>query len=200
MRIRVQTPSAEIEFIVRCICVETTEILRFFDMPHFESLCKEGCSNYGKKWSCPPFAPEFSEFTSSYKYLYIFVLHTEMNQFSYIKNDYLKVKAANSILKSRMDKTLRILSLTQGGYISTGSCRMCKPCKCKLNMPCAHREKMSYSFEALGIDVGNMTECFLGHTLLWYKKGNLPSYTSVVGGLLMNQEADAQNLEKCFCT
>jgi len=118
--------------------------------------------------------------------------------FHYIKSDSLKIKAANSILKSRLDKALRLLSDRYGNYISSGSCRLCKPCRCRSGLPCGHPDKMSCSFEALGMDVGRLTESCLDHELLWYSKGNLPKYTSVAGGLLTNDKIDGNQIEKQF--
>ena len=44
-----------------------------------------------------------------------------MKQLDYIKQGYLKVKAANSILKSRIDKALRNSINENEFYISTGA-------------------------------------------------------------------------------
>jgi predicted metal-binding protein len=114
-------------------------------------------------------------------------------QFAYIENDYLKIKAANSILKSRADRFLRFMAW-HGKYISTGSCRLCKPCKCRMNQPCAHPETMTYSFESLGVDVGALIHEYFSKPLLWYKPGCLPEYTSVVCGLLTNDLLDPEML------
>jgi len=109
-----------------------------------------------------------------------------MYQFAYIKNDYLKIKAANSILKSRADKYLRRIASKYGKYISTGSCRLCRPCKCKIEQPCAKPETKTYSYEAMGVDVDVLVERYFNNKLLWYKRGKLPEYTSIVCGLLSN--------------
>lgn len=170
--------------------VKVMDVFPFVDYPKYSELCKTGCVNYGKKWSCPPFAPIYNDYTKKYKYLSICVLSINLAQFSYIRNDYLKIKAANIILKSRIDKTLRFLLNGDRYYISTGSCRLCKPCKCKVNEKCARRDIMSYSFEALGVDVGSMTLELFDHKLLWYKKDDLPEYTTVVAGLLSKDTID----------
>ena len=44
-----------------------------------------------------------------------------MSSLDYIKQDYLKIKAANSILKSRIDKVLRACKDDDEKYISTGA-------------------------------------------------------------------------------
>jgi hypothetical protein len=119
------------------------------------------------------------------------MLTIQLTQFSYIKNDYLKVRAANSILKSRLDKVLRETArFYNARYISSGRCRLCKPWKCKRSLPCANPHIMSYSYEALGIDVSALVECCFNYRLLWYKKGCLPPYTCVVGGLFSEAPLD----------
>lgn len=118
-----------------------------------------------------------------------------INDLGYIKQDYLKIKAANSILKSRIDKALLNSLSEDEKNISTGSCRLCKPCKRKNNEKCAHPSEMTYSFEALGIDVSRMVNDIFGLTLLWYSKGNPPQYTCVVAGLLSNKKDSYLRIE-----
>jgi predicted metal-binding protein len=182
------------------ICtIDPGSIINFTDKEAFDKLCREGCPNYAKKWSCPPFAPLYAKYIEPWNYLSVFLFRTNMSQFSYIKNDYLKIKAANSILKSRADKYLRHLSAEHGiAYISTGSCRLCKPCKCKQQQPCAHPHKMTFSFEAMGINDESLVQKYFNSRLLWYKKGSLPEHTSVICGLLSNDVIRADYLEEQY--
>lgn len=186
----VQTNSAKLHcnFILKKF--STLDMVKYEEKDKFDSLCQNGCPNYNQKWSCPPLAPSYSRFVSAYEKIIVVVISTTLDQFSYIKNDYLKVKAANTIMKSRIDKVLRSFLSNDSYYISTGSCRMCKPCKRKLNQACAHPDKMTYSFEALGINVSEMVKDLFDFELLWYKKKSLPEYTSVVAGIVFNGEFD----------
>lgn len=181
-----KTPTQKINYSIESRTLSTNLLCRYLDSEKFSKCCEFGCNNYGVKWSCPPFSPIYSKFVEKYELITVFLLTVELYQFSYIKNDYLKIKAANSILKSRIDKMLRKFKTSNTHYISTGSCRLCKPCKKKLNLPCAKPNLMSYSFESLGINVGLLTQELFSTDLLWYSKGNLPKYTSVVAGLLCN--------------
>lgn len=189
------TKSALIQYEVEICSLTPKECYSFEDKEKFRLLCADGCMNYKMKWSCPPYSPSFRDFSLSWDMLYILYLRVDTNQFSYIKNDYLKIKAANSILKSRADKFLLRMAKQHGRYISTGSCRLCKPCKCKINIPCAHPDKMTFSFEALGIDVGALADMCFQKPLLWYKPKILPEYTSVVCGLLTNELLSARYLQ-----
>lgn len=181
-----KTPTCIIQYSMQTIDTAALSLRKYQDISTLHDCCKSGCQNFGKKWSCPPFSPQYEEFIRNYKYIKVILLKAELTQFSYIKNDYLKIKAANTILKSRIDKTLRYYKSSDINYISTGSCRLCKKCKRKDNLPCAHPELMSYSFESLGINVCRLTEDLFDTELLWYSKNNLPQYTCVVAGLLSN--------------
>lgn len=165
---------------------------------HFSGLCRNGCKNFGRKWSCPPFSPAFSTISAQWSKLYILYMRMPMNGFSGIKNEYLRIKAANSMLKSRADHYMRRLAEDYGRYISTGSCRRCKPCKLQSGERCAHPLSMAYSFEALGIDVGALIDVYFGHPLLWYRKHAVPDYTSVVCGLLTNEDLPLELLERKY--
>jgi len=182
------TASGRYEYAVEIISAEPLLISEFCDKNKFDNLCKYGCPNFKRKWSCPPYAPAFLDFVSKWEQLYVIFMYIDMVQFATIKNDYLKIKAANSLLKSRADKFLRRMAKRYGHYISTGSCRLCKPCKHKIEMPCAHPGLMTYSFEAMGVDVGKLVNAYFQKPLLWYKYGQLPEYTSVVCGLLTNEK------------
>ncbi len=186
--------SGEKSYTVEIVETQPQLLESYIDKKYFEQLCMQGCPNYNKKWSCPPFSPVYDDFTKGKKKLFLFYLHINMLQFSYIKNNYLKIKAANMMLKARADKFLCQIASEYGGYISTGSCRLCKPCKCKSGLPCAHPNRMTFSFESLGIDVGQLVNAYFDRPLLWYKSGVLPEYTSVVCGLLTNKMITTKDL------
>ena len=188
------TNSAKILYSVDICIVSTDKLSVYIDKEKFCRLCENGCINYAKKWSCPPFAPHFVDFVKKWDKLCIFYLRINLEQFSYIKHDHLKIKAANSIMKSRADRFLRNMAEKYGKYISSGSCRLCKPCKCKMGLPCIHSDTMTYSPEAMGVDVGRLVDELFGKPLLWYKPHSLPKYTSIVCGLLTNDAFTEEEL------
>lgn len=61
-----------------------------------------------------------------------------------------------------------------------------------------HSEKMAYSFEALGIDVGALVNEYFAFPLLWYKKGTLPEYSAIVCGLLTNEDLSFELLRQKY--
>lgn len=175
--------------------VSPDEILVYEKKQKFESLCELFCKNYGNKWACPPKSPAFRDYCNGKDRLIIVLFSMKLEQLEYIAHGYLKIKAANSILKSRIDRLVRSIAKELGGNaVSTGSCRLCKPCKIRSGKPCFHPDKMAYSFEALGINVEKMTKDMLNHELLWYKDKNLPEYTSVVAGVLISNKTGIDEL------
>ena len=186
--LQAHTPHGQIEYSCMTKLVSTESLIPYMNKKHYDMLCEKGCPNYGKKWSCPPFAPKYDRFVQSYQYIQVVMLLVKMEQFDYIARDNLKIKAANSILKSRVDKALRQTMSEDEFYISTGSCKLCKPCKKKIDEKCAHPKRRSFSYEAMGIHVSAMTEALFCKELLWYKKHHLPEYTCVVAGLLTNDK------------
>lgn len=182
------------------LCVmPSQECTEFENKQLFCELCQTGCRNFNQKWSCPPHSPTFSAIAHTWSYLYVVYIRAPMAPFGNIKNKYLQIKAANSMLKSRADRFVRHLAEQYPGrYISTGSCRLCKPCKIKMDMPCARPDLMAYSFEALGINVSALVDHCFTTPLLWYKDGSVPIYSSVVCGLLSNQKIDLDVLHDVY--
>lgn len=156
---------------------------------HVRNLCKTGCTNYGNKWSCPPYSRKITELllTNDYDGAIIICGYINLNDMNYINNSYQRIKAANMILKSKCEKMVRQLEKKLGGYsLLSGSCNLCKPCYKKRGLPCKKPDTMRYSLESTGINVELLMEKYCNHKLLWYKKGHDLQYTSVVTMLLTN--------------
>ena len=120
-----------------------------------------------------------------YPYAVLVLFWCTLDQFSYTKTEFIKVRASNTIMKSRMDKFMRGLEQTSGGVmISNGNCRLCNPCSKKKDQECKRPEKMRFSMEALGLNVGRITADFFGHPLLWYQDKTVPAYLSAAACLL----------------
>lgn len=168
------------------------------DAQTIRNLCKLGCVNYGKKWSCPPYSPEIGEITKKNDYTNVIVItaYIYLVEMGYIKNSYQRVKAANMILKSKCEKYARTLEkLTDGYALLSGSCNLCKPCYKKRGLPCGKPDKKRYSLESTGVNVSFLSARFCKHELLWYKKGETLPYTSVVMAVLYSGEISFDCME-----
>jgi len=195
------TPKSRITINAKATFVNCTSLIEYENPMLFYKLCKDGCPNYGNKWACPPHSPRFSKYSINYSRALLVVFYCYLDQFYYTKTEYMRIKASNSILKSRMDKFMRSLERQVGGkMVSNGSCRLCKPCALKgsTTSRCKKPDQMRFSMEALGLNVGGISRDYLKHDLLWYKDKKAPTYSSVVSALLTNAKLDQMDLTSMF--
>jgi predicted metal-binding protein len=151
----------------------------------FAEMCKK-CRNYNKKYSCPPKSPDFNLLCNK-SGLFIVLLKINLSQIS--SSEYNKVQIANSMLKSRIDKIMRVLEKKLcAKYIGSGSCRLCKPCNMQKNLPCRHPKEMRFSLESIGIDCDFLSKKLFNIPLLWFKNNQAPKYTCVLAGLICDEK------------
>lgn len=142
----------------------------------------ETCGNHGKRWACPPFDFDPMDIWSAYSAI---TLHARVfypgeeatyeNLFPHIAEE-----------KARLfEELLALEEATPGSLVlSAGTCDLCEDCTRPEGAPCRHPDKLRYSIEALGGDVAQTAELYLGIPLKWAKPGQLPEYICLVGGLL----------------
>lgn len=179
MQIKIKTPKHELNIKVYYDSINSNNIK--VDKKLFVSMCQKGCKNYGNKYSCPPFSPSFNEYVKKDK-LFAVMLLLKLNQFdNFNYKEYHKLRIANAVIKPRIEKIMRELEkITKTKFLSTGACRLCKPCQKKINKPCKHPDKMRFSMEALGVDCNDLALKLFKKPLLWYKKKDKLEYTAVI--------------------
>jgi predicted metal-binding protein len=183
--IKVQTPKNNFNIEVYSNFINVKEIES--NKALFTEMCKSGCKNFGKKYSCPPFSPSFNSIFDGYEKLFVLMFLCNLSQIN--STEYNKLRIANVVMKSKIEKIMRELEkINNSKFLSTGSCRLCKPCKAKLNQPCKHPEKRRYSLESIGINCNTLIKKVFEKELKWFKEGKSPEYTCVICGLLCNKE------------
>lgn len=94
-------------------------------------------------------------------------------------------------VKKKLTKELYDMENDNDGSISlsAGSCNLCqKECAKTCNNECRHPEKLRYSIEALGGNVGLTISKLMKLELEWVEEGVLPGKFVLVCGLLMKEE------------
>lgn len=192
LKINIQTPKHNLNILCFYNTFPTEEIK--VNKKLFKKMCQEGCPNYNQKFGCPPLSPSFFDVVKE-KELFFLAMVLELKQFDKENyQEYLKIRIANSILKSRIEKVMRKLEkITKTKFLSTGACRLCKPCQKKIGKPCKHPHKRRYSLESLGVDCNHLTKEAFNLPLKWYKNKQAPEYTTVICGLPINEN---NNLEE----
>lgn len=189
MEFEVKTPSNHVKVEVYSGFIDKKEIRT--DRKLFSEMCKK-CRNYNKKYSCPPKSPDFNLICSK-EGLFIVLFKISLSQIS--STEYNKVQIASSILKSRIDRLMRLLEeKLKTKYLTSGSCRLCKPCCLEKNLPCKHPEKMRFSLESTGIDCNFISEKLFKFPLLWFKNKKAPEYACALAGLISDKK-DKETIE-----
>jgi predicted metal-binding protein len=190
-RVRTSKQEYNIEVYSEFIAKEEVKVEREL----FIKMCREGCKNYGKKFSCPPCSWDFLNIISGYEGIFVVMFLIKLEEIN--STEYNKVRIANSIMKSRIDRVLRLLEEKfNTKFLSTGSCRLCRTCNLKLKKPCKHPDKMRYSLESSGVNCDYLSTKLFNKPLLWFKNKKAPEYTCVIGGLIYNKEQSAIILQE----
>jgi predicted metal-binding protein len=154
------------------------------DPETFSDLCRLGCVNYGKKLSCPPSSPPFTSFARGRSQLDVICFRIDLDCYADL-TPYNRVRAANAILKSLIDREL--LQAREEGFrvAGSGSCRACRPCAGKTGeQKCKRPGRRIFSLEAMGVNVDMLVQRCFGFPLAWYANKTAPAYTCTVGAIL----------------
>ena len=147
----------------------------------FLACCRE-CPNYGQLWSCPPYDFDPLDLWRSFDTLTVIgyritwaapYTESEMD----LVHDRIKQKIAAELYEME--------SLSPGSLsLSAGSCQLCGGCTRPCGEACRYPERLRYSIESLGGNVGKTVSDLCGIELEWIEEGKLPDHMVMVGGLL----------------
>lgn len=171
-------------------------IRNYRDEKTFLPFCEQ-CPQYGKRWSCPPYDFDTTEYISHYKY--VFIIGTKIEFDEQTRNACTSQDDSNRITREALEDACRVmakkhLELERRNPSSLSfvgaRCFLCEPEPCArlLNEPCRHPNEMRHSLESVGFDIGKTTQQLLGIELQWGKGGRLPHYTTLVTALFTNSE------------
>jgi len=165
------------------------DIRKHFDPEIVIKQCRIGCINYSKKWCCPPHSELFNKLSKGFDSVVILCMYLYTEEFGHVTNKYLRIRAANMVLKSLSNKLSRKIESELNGYaLLNGSCNICKPCNLKKELPCKKTAQRRYSMEATGLNVDSLLRDILKFNLQWYNPGYMPVYTSVASCVLYNKK------------
>jgi predicted metal-binding protein len=146
----------------------------------FIDQCK-ACPNYGRLWSCPPYAFDVRDFWLGFSKIKIVAYKVMSDKDAEkIHRDLVEAKKLlGEELKAEERLYPRSVSL------AAGCCGICPSCSRPEGKPCVCPEGMRYSIESLGGDVVNTLKDFFSIELQWITKDSLPDYMVLTGGLLI---------------
>ncbi len=177
---------------------------RYVDVETFLEACK-ACPNYEKIWSCPSYDFGVIEYWKKYKTLELVaikIIFDETIAGKQLTKEEQEDITKNSIweVKQQLAEELyeREKAIPGSISLSAGSCTLCKGacahseegeilegfCSRLKGEPCRYPDKMRYSIESLGGNVGTTLSELMGIELEWMQEGRMPSYFVLVSGLL----------------
>lgn len=146
--------------------------------------CCRACGNYNRKWCCPSY--DFDPVEDYWKKFDNF--HVIAKKMILREEEKENWENLMTEVKSELTKQLFEEEEKHEGSrsLSAGSCHICGEDNCSkpLGHPCRYPEKMRYSIESLGGNVGLTASKLLGLELQWIEEGKVPDYFVLVGGLL----------------
>lgn len=165
---------------------------KYVDIPTFLECCKV-CPNYDKTWSCPSYDFDVETYWKKHKTLFLtgrqMIFDEELVGRTCTQDELDKI-VEDVVLKERslLSEELFKLEETAPGSISlsAGSCSICGKGRCTRagGEPCRFPDKMRYSIESLGGNVGKTISDLFHIELEWIEEGRLPAHFVLVCGLL----------------
>lgn len=169
-------------------------IKKYYDKERFTELCK-ACSNYNILWSCPPLNFDPKSYIKKYKNAYIIGTKIIYSQdvIGYADTKEKIIECTQKSLYVLRGILLKILLQLEKKYqnslgISSGGCEICSHCSKEDNLPCKNSDRMRYSLESLGIDLGELASHLLDIELKWSDGRQLPEYFTLINAFMTNLE------------
>ena len=164
---------------------------RYVDIPTFLECCK-ACPNYDKIWSCPPYDFDVLTYWNQYTTLELFatkiIFDAEYAGQIFTKDEQNKIMEKSLKIEKELlsEKLLQMEhNYAHAASLSAGSCPLCHgDCPRANGQACRYPDKMRYSIESLGGNVGLTLDKLMGIELEWMEEGRLPNYFVLVSGLL----------------
>lgn len=165
---------------------------KYVDVETFLNACKQ-CPNYGRVWSCPSYSFDVLDYWKKYHILQLtavkITFDKDMLMCTYTQEELDKIlNRSVSFEKQKLSKMLFNKEKKYPGSISlsAGSCGHCPDgCTRTSKQPCRYPDKLRYSIESLGGNVGLTIEHLMKLHLEWIEEGHLPSHFVLVCGLLI---------------
>lgn len=163
----------------------------YVDVDTFLECCK-ACPNYDSKWSCPSYDFDVIEYWKKYQTLdltAIKIIFDEGYAGKELPEEEIQRITEASVMQIKRELSEELLcrekEIPESISLSAGSCIFCKGnCSRKEDKPCRFPDKMRYSIESLGGNVGLTISKLMGIELEWMEEGKLPHYFVLVCGLL----------------
>ncbi len=147
-----------------------------------KELC-QGCPKHAKNFACPHFSPYFTDYIEGTREATVMAVRVMPQK----KGGETFDEAARRTFTEARELLVKELLQKRGeGYIVCGSgyCMECEVCAAASGgEECILPEKMVYSLESLGVNVGELAKESLNISLEWADKDGGPTYIHAIGAI-----------------
>ena len=160
------------------------------DVPRFLGCCQD-CPNFGRYWSCPPFAFDSMGLWTRYGAIRLYARKLTFQKARLFPGERRTFEREElPKVKGDMARELLAMEAENPGSLALfpGRCEWCAACARGEGQPCRMPDRMRYSIEALGGDCGGALERYFGESLQWARGDRLPERIILLGGLLLPKE------------
>jgi predicted metal-binding protein len=150
-------------------------------------MCKFGCKNYGRKFSCPPNSLALAEKIKNNKFKWALLVATsyplsnELSRFQR-NNQNLQREMEIQRISTQLDNLMNLYEINHI-VLSGGACKKCRECSLIKNQMCKKPHQKLTSMEAVGIDC-QKTLHYAGFDF------EMPNYNSInrCAAVLLNED------------
>ena len=125
----------------------------------FRAICEaNGCGNYGKCWTCPPFVGEIDELMARLKTYREVLVYQTISQIEDSFDIEGMLEAGNRHNRIAEQIAAAVLPKLNGEvlHLSAGGCRLCPVCAKREDKPCRFPDRALASLEAYGVSVSDL--------------------------------------------
>lgn len=180
-----------LELIMNEISTEELNKL-YLSQDKFWGFCK-ACPKFDQFWACPSYSFDVLDYINEYQFATIIgvKIHIDSMLIELKKENQEVNELSRKILDGIRQQIDESLLTIESNYPNTralfaGACKICPICTKSYHEPCCNLEKMRYSLESFGYDVGEISKNVLHSELLW-GNGNFPAYYILVSAVLSKE-------------
>lgn len=155
----------------------------------------KGDDNHNKSWASPAYEFDVMEYWRKYGFIHIIGRKIIFDEETIsMQRTPAELEAyLGGVLKAEKQKLADILYEAEARYpgsisLSAGCCHLCETCERVAARPCKYPDKLRYSMESLGANVGKTCSKLLRIELLWAEENRLPKYFVLISALLADDE------------
>lgn len=162
---------------------------KYVDVEKFLGYCA-ACPRCGQTWSCPPYDFDPAAVWPQYAAVKLYAVQVFPESGAVKAAALADAEAFLRPYRTAFDALLEEKERETPGSLrlNAGRCLVCARCARRDEELCRFPEKLRYSLESLGANVGALAADKLGAPLQWGTKDAPPEYFVLVGALLMKGE------------